>query len=168
MKKILYFLFVIIIFVAVILVVVFINQKQNNSEKKYSEINIYMIALSDNGVSGSKVGTEDSIIPVKIHIDETSTPLPIAYEKLLSIKERNYGESGLYNTLYQSTLKVDKIKMDKDTALVYLKGSPMLGGVMDIPRVKAQLESTALQFKFVKSVKVYINDVELDQALSLK
>jgi hypothetical protein len=162
MKKILSFLFIISFFVAGCT-----NQTQNN-EKKYDEINVYMIALSDNGVSGSKVGSEDSINPIKIHINETTDPIKIAYEKLLSIKERNYGESGLYNPLYQSTLEIDKIETDEDSALVYLKGSPLLGGVMDIPRVKAQLESTALQFEFIKSVKIYINNVELDKALSLK
>jgi hypothetical protein len=150
-----------------IIVVGCVNQKQK-SEEKYDKVNIYMIALSDNGVSGSIVGAEDSLIPVEVPIDETTNPLQAAYEKLLSIKERNYGESGLYNPLYQNEITIDKIEMNKDIALVYLKGQLLLGGVMDIPRVKAQLESTALQFKFVKAVKIYINDVELDQALSLK
>jgi hypothetical protein len=162
MKKIIY-----LIFITTFLVIGCANQNQNK-EELYDKVNIYMIALSDNGVTGSKVGAEDSLIPIEIQITKTANPIKIAYEKLLSIKERNYGESGLYNPLYQSTLEIDKIETDEDSALVYLKGSPLLGGVMDIPRVKAQLESTALQFEFIKSVKIYINNVELDKALSLK
>jgi hypothetical protein len=159
--------FLCLLFIITITLVGCVNQDKNN-EEKYDKVNIYLIALSDNGVSGSIVGAEDSLISVEVPIDETTNPLQVAYEKLLSIKERNYGESGLYNPLYQNEITIDKIKMDKDTALVYLKGQLFLGGVMDIPRVKAQLESTALQFKFVKSVKVYINDIALDDALSLK
>ena len=49
-----------------------------------------------------------------------------------------------------------------------LNGTLQLGGVCDNPRVKAQLEQTALQFPTVKSVKYYINDKTLDEALSLK
>jgi hypothetical protein len=162
MKKILYLLLII-----TLIVVGCVHQEQNK-EEKYDKVNVYMIALSDNGVTGIKVGAEDSLIPVKVKINETTNPLKVAYEKLLSIKERNYGESGLYNPLYQNEITINKIEINKDIALVYLKGNLLLGGVMDIPRVKAQLENTALQFKFVKYVKIYINDVELDKVLSLK
>jgi hypothetical protein len=39
---------------------------------------------------------------------------------------------------------------------------------MDNPRVKAQIEETALQFSTVKKVSVYLKDKTLDEALSLK
>ncbi len=44
----------------------------------------------------------------------------------------------------------------------------MLGGVCDAPRLKAQIEQTALQFSPGNEVEVYINDVPLDQVLSQK
>jgi hypothetical protein len=39
---------------------------------------------------------------------------------------------------------------------------------MDSPRIKAQLEETALQFSTVTKVSVYINDKSLEDVLSLK
>jgi len=44
----------------------------------------------------------------------------------------------------------------------------MLGGVCDAPRVEAQIEQTALQFSTVHEVAVFINDVPLEDVLSLK
>ena len=42
----------------------------------------------------------------------------------------------------------------------------MLGGVCDDPRIKAQLEESALQFNTVDKASVFINGVPLDQLLS--
>jgi hypothetical protein len=138
----------------------------NQNKEQYKNVNLYFIALSDNGVRGKKVAAEDSVVPIKISIEKTTDPIPVAYEHLLAIKDKDYED--LYNTLYQSDLKFDKVKVNDGEANIYLTGNLILGGELDSPRVKAQLEETALQFKEIKSVVIYINNKNLDSILSLK
>lgn len=134
-----------------------------------SEINIYLVALEDNGKTGKKIGCDDSVIAVKQNITPTSTPLKASYEKLFSLKEQNFGQSGLYNSLYQSNLKLDQATLDSTgSATIKISGTMSLGGVCDNPRFKAQLEETAWQFPTVKFVSIFINNKPLDEALSLK
>ncbi len=134
-----------------------------------SNINIYLVALEDNGKSGKKIGCEDSVVPVKQNVEPSAAPLKAAIEKLLSLKEQNFGQSGLYNSLYQSNLKLDQVVIDATgSAVIKLSGTIALGGVCDNPRFKSQLEETALQFPTVKTLMIYINDNTLDEALSLK
>lgn len=129
---------------------------------------IFLIGVDDNGASGMKVGCGDSAIGVQAPIAPTEGVLKAALAKLLSIKDRNYGESGLYNALYQSDLQVKSVNLKEGKATIYLTGSLLLGGECDNPRVQAQLEQTALQFSTVKTVDIYINDKALQEMLSLK
>lgn len=47
---------------------------------------------------------------------------------LLAIDEQFYGESGLYNALYQSDLQVESAEVDESgTAVVHLSGEYALG-----------------------------------------
>jgi len=127
-----------------------------------------MIAIADNGISGMKIGCDDSVVPVIVEIPQTQAVLRTAIDQLLQQKSNYYGESGLYNALYQSDLKVEKITLENGNAKIYLTGSMMLGGECDNPRVEAQLTETALQFSTVKTVTIYINGILLKDALSLK
>jgi hypothetical protein len=131
-------------------------------------VQIYLIALEDNGVSGKPVGCGDSAVPVRVEIQPTQGVLKAAYEALLSIKSQYYGESGLYNSLYQSDLHLQSAKIENGTAVIHLTGQLMLGGECDDPRVGAQLEETAKQFPTVKDVSIFINDRPLADVLSLK
>ena len=79
-----------------------------------------------------------------------------------------YGESGLYNALYQSNLRLGSISRNGNAWTIRLTGSLLLGGTCDGPRVKAQLEQTALQFSTVKSVRYYVNGQPLESLLSGK
>lgn len=134
-----------------------------------TQANIYLIALEDNGKTGQKIGCDDSVVPVKQSIESDSDPLKEAMEKLILLKEQNFGEAGLYNSLYQSNLKLDEVSIDATgSATIRLSGEIALGGVCDNPRFKAQLEETALQFPQVKSLNIFINEQTLDEALSLK
>jgi hypothetical protein len=74
----------------------------------------------------------------------------------------------LYSAFHQSNLQVEKAEIINGAATVYLTGQLSLGGVCDSPRVKAQLEKTALQFSTVKSVKFFVNNKPLEQLLSEK
>ena len=131
-------------------------------------VKVFLIALEDNGQSGTLVGCGDSAIPVTVTIPRTQGVLRAALKKLLSIKQQSYGESGLYNALYQSDLQLKSVTIDQGKAIIHLTGTLMLGGVCDNPRVKAQIEQTALQFSTVSDVAVFINDTPLEEVLSQK
>ena len=129
---------------------------------------VFLIAIDDNGQSGTLVGCGDSAIPVTVAIPRTQGVLRAALEKLFSMREQFYGESGLYNALYQSNLGLKSVTIDQGKAIIHLTGTLMLGGVCDNPRVEAQIEQTALQFSTVSDVAVFINDTPLEEVLSLK
>ena len=131
-------------------------------------VKIILIALEDNGQAGTLVGCGDSAIPITVTIPPTQGVLRAALEKLFSAKNQFYGESGYYNALYQSDLQVTGVTIEQGKAVIHLTGSVMLGGVCDAPRVEAQIEQTALQFSTVDEVAVFINDVPLEDVLSLK
>ena len=131
-------------------------------------VKIFLIALEDNGQSGPLVGCGDSAVPVTVTIPQTQGVLLAALEKLLSIKEQFYGESGLYNALYQSDLQVAGVAIEQGKAIIHLRGTVMLGGTCDAPRFQAQIEQTALQFSTVNDVDVFINDKPIEEVLSSK
>ena len=126
------------------------------------------MALEDNGVSGSLIGCGDSLVAVEVPITPTLGVLRAAYTQLLALKTPYYGQSGLYNALYQSSLTLEGIDLADGQAVIRLSGQFMLSGVCDIPRAQAQLVQTALQFNTVKSVQVFVNGIPLADALSLK
>ncbi|MGA2503233.1 MAG: GerMN domain-containing protein [Anaerolineales bacterium] len=131
-------------------------------------VQIFLIAVSDNGQRGSLVGCGDSAVPVQVQTPPTSQVLQAALVALLSIKDQFYGQSGLYNALYQSDLQVDSITIAAGKASVYLSGTLLLGGECDNPRVQAQLEQTILQFPTVTEADIFINGKPLADVLSLK
>ncbi len=134
----------------------------------FNKVKIFMVAVNDNGKSGPKIGCGDSIVAVDRSITPTSMPLTAAIQELLSIHSQNYGQSGLYNALYQSNLQVSAVALVNGTATIRLTGKFLLGGVCDNPRFRAQINETALQFSTVKRVSVFINNVPMDQLLSGK
>ena len=131
-------------------------------------VKIFLIAIGDNGQGGLGVGCGDSVIPVQIKIPPTQGVMKAALGKLLSLKDQHYGESGLYNALFQSDLKVESINISAGKASVYLTGSLTMGGECDNPRVQAQLEQTVLQFPTTTEADIFINGKPLADALSLK
>lgn len=131
-------------------------------------VQIFLIAIEDSGRSGKLVGCGDSAVPVQVEIQPTQGVLRAALDSLLGLKQQFYGESGLYNSLYQSNLQVESVKVENGTAVIHLTGTLMLGGECDNPRVAAQLEETARQFSTVKEVSIFLNDKTLADALSLK
>jgi Sporulation and spore germination len=131
-------------------------------------VQIYLIAIEDNGQSGLAVGCGDSAVPVQVEIPHTQGVLRAALNSLLSIKDQYYGGSGLYNALYQSDLQVESVKIENGKATVSLTGTLLLGGECDNPRVQAQLEQTVRQFSTVTEVEIFINGRPLADVLSLK
>jgi hypothetical protein len=131
-------------------------------------VQIFLIAVDDNGQGGQPVGCGDSVIPVQVEIPATQGVLKAALESLLSLKTQNYGESGLYNALYQSNLQVESVSINNGVATVNLTGTLLMGGECDNPRIQAQLEQTVLQFSTVAEADIFINGQSLADALSLK
>lgn len=134
-----------------------------------SKVKIYLVMIGDNGQSGAKIGCGDSLVSVDKDITPTQAPLKAALEQLLSIKERNYGSTGLYNSLYQSNLNIDTVSVDQNgIATVKLTGTTQFGGECDNPRFESQLKQTVLQFPTVKRADIFINDKALEQVVSLR
>lgn len=131
-------------------------------------IKLFFVALDDNGKSGKKIGCNDSIVAVDRAIPTTQAPLTAALKELLSIKERNIGQSGLYNALAQATLTIDSVAVVNGKAIIQLSGTLSLGGVCDDPRAEAQLKELALQFSTVRDVSIFINGKPIEQVLSGK
>jgi hypothetical protein len=131
-------------------------------------VKIFLIALEDNGKTGKKIGCNDSVIAVERAIPATIAPLTASLKELFALNEKNYGQSGLYNALYQSRLEVDGISIVSGRARIELSGRLVLGGICDNPRVEAQIKETALQFSTVRSVAVFLNNIPLEKALSEK
>ena len=131
-------------------------------------VKIFLIAVDDHGQSGKQIGCGDSVVPVQVPIAPTQGVLKASLEALLALKDQYYGESGLYNALYQSDLHLESVVLNGGNAVVYLSGTLRIGRGMRSPKVQAQLEETVMQFSTVSSVTIYINGQLLSDVLSLK
>ena len=141
--------------------------KPTTAPATVSRVKIVMLDINGGG-TGMKIGCGDSIVYVERDVAPTGAPLSAAIREQLSIHEQNYGQSGLYNALFSSNLALASASIVNEHATINLTGTLRTGGVCDIPRVEAQIEENALQFSTVKSVTVFINGVEIHQALSQK
>ncbi len=131
-------------------------------------VKIYLVALEDNGLSGKQIGCGDSVVAVERQVPPTREPLRAALEQLFSLHEQYYGQSGLYNALYQANLKVESVAIEGSKATVQLAGQYTLGGVCDSPRFDAQIRETVLQFPEVQEAAIFVNGAPLEQVLSLR
>ena len=139
-----------------------VTSPEEGTDNLFTRTQIYLIAVGDDGQSGKEIGCDDSVIPVEVTIEPTIAPLRASLEKLLALNEEDYGQSGLYNALYQSDLAVEGIDIVNGEAIIRLTGELRMGGVCDEPRVQAQLEETALQFSTVDRVSIFINGEALE------
>jgi hypothetical protein len=119
------------------------------------------------GTSASAFGCGDEIVMVTRTLNSPSTtPIKTSLEDLFSITDDFYGQSGLYNSLYQSTLSVDSVTLSGTTAIIALSGNLLIAGECDTPRVEEQIARTVTQLDWVDSVVITINGETLDDALS--
>jgi hypothetical protein len=130
-----------------------------------SSAKIYLIALEDKGISGPAVGCGDSLITVETQTKDAQAAL----QMLLQNHNQWYGQSGLYNALYQSDLKINRFESKAGKLEVDLAGNLLLGGVCDTPRVNDQLKATIRQSTTDTSpVIIRINGKLLEDLLSQK
>lgn len=145
-----------------------IGQIQPDPIMSDQTVTIFLVAIEDKGISGKKIGCDDSLIPVEVTIRSDLTSPWSALSALLNLDVTYFGESGLYNALHQSDLEIQSYEFNEEKAKVYLEGKLMLGGVCDTPRVEEQILATILQDDQIEEVAVYINGVLLQEVLSLK
>lgn len=137
--------------------------KTDDTAAQVSRVKVFLVAVGDEGKTGEAIGCGDSLVAVSRDITPTTKPLEAAMKELLSLKTRDYGESGLITALYQSNLTVKSVAISNGTATVKLSGTVTSGGTCDDPRIVQQLKATALQFTSVKKVDISINEIPLDQ-----
>jgi len=132
-------------------------------------VKLYLVAIGDNGGTGTLIGCGDSLVPVDVRITPTLGVLRAALNELFKLEgQQYYGQSGLYNALYQSDLVIEDVAVVGSEARIVLTGTLTLGGVCDGPRLEEQLKALALQFSTVERVSIYINGESLEDVLSLK
>lgn len=134
----------------------------------FARVKIFLIAINDNGKSGKKIGCGDSVVAVDRVISPTNAPLRAAFNELLSLHDQFYGQSGLYNALYQSHLTLGAATIVNRRATLQFSGTYQLGGECDNPRFEAQIKETALQFSTVSQVSAFINGKSLESIISLR
>ena len=132
------------------------------------KITIYLVEIEDVGISGKKIGCDDSLIPVEVPTNSTLDFPWNAVETLLKLDQDFVSDEGFYNAFYQSDLELVQFELNNRSAQVYLEGVMMLGGVCDTPRIEEQLYATILQSDQIDEVKIYINGELLEEYLSLK
>lgn len=125
-------------------------------------VKLFFILEEDNGKFGKKIGCGDSVVPVVTKIAPTAAPLKAALVRLLAVKDENYCQTGLTNSLHQSSLSVEEVSISNKTAIIKLTGEYKDSGHCDTPRAQAQLLETAKQFPTVKNVKIFVNGEELN------
>lgn len=141
-----------------------INAKQNEqNEQEAADLTIALIYDAENAdpkaaLAVGEIGCQDRIAYVKTHREaQTDSVLSDALTTLFAIRESTF--AGMYNALWQSELKVDKIlSRDAVTTEVWLKGKVVSGGACDDPRIKAQIEHVIKRFK--PKYKVFLNGSE--------
>jgi hypothetical protein len=138
------------------------------SDEVTGKVRIFCIALEDNGASGRQIGCNDSVVPVEVTLTRRSPALEGALQALLDVDEQFEPTSGLYNSLYASPLKIQRVVRQGSQVQVVLDGYLELGGTCDSPRVLAQLQETALQFEDVQHVYFYLDGKPLTELLSGK
>ena len=124
-------------------------------------VKLFFILDEGRGQHGKVVGCGDSVVPVLVKIAPTASPLKAAFSELLAAKGEFYCQTGLRNSLSQSSLKVEEVSIRNRVATVRLTGEYRDGGHCDTPRAQAQLEETARQFPTVRRVRILVNGGEL-------
>ncbi len=129
-----------------------INQNSNDRpvEETPALLRVALVAMEDNGSNGELIGCGDSIVMVEVepeddpmHTAKVASTVSDALDALFAIESSDYGESGLYNALYQSDLEVDSVSYSGSSMSISISGSITSGGTCDDPRIEQQIRATA-------------------------
>jgi hypothetical protein len=129
-------------------------------------VKVAVIALDDGGKTGPKIGCNDSVVYITKTIPQTTQPLNEAMKQLFALNSEivrgQDSDQEFYNVISKmESLKFDHATLENGIGKIYLTGSfAGLGGVCDSPRVQAQIEETANQFKLI--LETYLNGKKVD------
>lgn len=134
------------------------TQTPGTTAQPITRVKIFMVEMAGaEPFTGPTIGCGDRLVPVNRDVKGQAV-LKAALEDLFSIKTGFYGESGFYNSLSQSNVKVDSAVIDASgKATVKLSGTLMSAGTCDDPRIQEQIKATVMQFSTVKSAVITIN-----------
>jgi hypothetical protein len=138
--------------------------ENDRAERSQQTVNVYMVAVGDDGKTGKKIGCGDSLIAVQRSIKKTKAPLAAALRELLSTPTID-GAPKLENFWKGRNLKLQSVAIRNKTATIRISGEVFVAGVCDQPRIESQIEETARQFPTVKKVKVFIGKQTLAEAI---
>ena len=130
----------------------------------FNQVKIYLIALGA-GTPGN-IGCGDMPVAVTRNVRPTTAPLTAAIGQLLSLRGQYYGESGLFNPLYRSSLSIQSVTLVNRHATIRLAGTLRFDGGCQGAAIKAVFDRTALQYSTVKSVSVFVNGRPLTDILA--
>lgn len=135
-----------------------------------SMLSLFYVAIGDNGTSGPMIGCGDSLVLVPTKADgvTANNQLQLSFEHLLANHDKQIGQSGLDNTLWQSNLQFVSAVKSGDVVTVQLSGTVLSGGVCDDPRIIAQLKQTAMVAVGAGEAEVLVNGMPIEQVLSAK
>jgi hypothetical protein len=129
-------------------------------------VNIYVIAIGDDGANGPAAGCGDSLIGVPRTIasqPDVSGRISAALTELLDIDTDTV--DGYSNVLAPSRLDVDSVEIVDGTARVALSGDLRIGEDCNASRIEAQIEGTIAQFSDITAVEVTVNGERLEDVL---
>jgi LysM repeat protein len=139
----------------------------SDSGALFDRVNIYLVALGDDGQSGIPIGCGDSLVPVQVPVSPTVAPLTAAIDAMLDNTAADLGLATFDNPLASDAqdLLVDQIEIINATANIELTGRLSSAGVCEDERIRAQLQATALQYATVSNVAVNVNGTPLSNIL---
>ncbi|MFA6072096.1 MAG: GerMN domain-containing protein, partial [Janthinobacterium sp.] len=76
--------------------------------------------------------------------------------------------AGLYNSLAKQNWTLDSVLIINSEAIIKFSGKYVGLGVCEDPRIKAQIEKTALQFATIKKVSIFVDGVSLTKLMSAR
>jgi Sporulation and spore germination len=126
---------------------------------------IFMISVEHGGISGPKAGCGGSAKPVNVELPVPTPALQGSLKELLAAGKR-YESAGLYNSLANSPLRIERIERSGATARIYLAGYLELGGECDGSNVLAQLTETAIQFRDLDKAEFFLDGKPLRELLN--
>ena len=121
--------------------------------------------MSHAGVSGRRAGCGGHAKPVQVELPVATPALQGSLEALLAAGDR-YESAGLYNSLANSPLRIERVERTGTTARIYLSGYLELGGECDGTNVLTQLTETAVQFRDLDKAEFFLDGKPLRKLLS--
>lgn len=141
-----------------------------SKEEESQQVSLSFVSVGAEVERANIFGCGDSLVSLKKDLPKSEDQLNVALTELLNSPDMITNDQGqeLYNALSQSNLSLDKVESDGSTTKVYLKGQLTLPGSCDNIRVGEQLTETVENNTTASTVEIFINDVLLEDVLSIK